>query len=159
MIYMFFSFNEGHITIHNDYYYEINLYNENNYFRVFCNLIADKSSSFLNVLNCSNRLCCHSITCQRKSCDAEYKRLQNIFFRVSRGATYYERDKMKVLTCGMHNNLIQFILLNGLLSKQCKKKCFCSFMLCAYAMIEYFYSVANRIVLKKTSTCIVFQNN
>ena len=50
MIYMFFSFNEGHITIHNDYYYEINLYNENNYFRVFCNLIADKSSSFLNVL-------------------------------------------------------------------------------------------------------------
>ena len=47
---MFFSFNEGHITIHNDYYYKINLCNENNYFWVFCNLIADKSSSFFNVL-------------------------------------------------------------------------------------------------------------
>ena len=37
-------------------------------------------------------------------------------------------------------------------------------MLCAYEMIEYFYSVANRIVEKKnkkqkTSTCVVFQNN
>ena len=38
-------------------------------------------------------------------------------------------------------------------------------MLCAYEMIEYFYSVANRIVRKKkkkkkkTSTCVVFQNN
>ena len=38
-------------------------------------------------------------------------------------------------------------------------------MLCAYEMIEYFYSVANRIVEKKkktkqkTSTCVVFQNS
>ena len=38
-------------------------------------------------------------------------------------------------------------------------------MLCAYEMIEYFYSVANRIVekkkqnKKKTSTCVVFQNS
>ena len=37
-------------------------------------------------------------------------------------------------------------------------------MLCAYEMIEYFYSVANRIVEKKnnkqkTSICVVFQNN
>ena len=37
-------------------------------------------------------------------------------------------------------------------------------MLCAYEMIEYFYSVANRICRKKkkkkkTSTCVVFQNN
>ena len=36
-------------------------------------------------------------------------------------------------------------------------------MLCAYEMIEYFYSVANRICRKKkkkkTSTCVVFQYN
>ena len=38
-------------------------------------------------------------------------------------------------------------------------------MLYAYDMIEFFYSVANRIVekknkkQKKTSTCVVFQNN
>ena len=37
-------------------------------------------------------------------------------------------------------------------------------MRCAYEMIEYFYSVTNRIVEKnktkqKTSTCVVFQNN
>ena len=38
-------------------------------------------------------------------------------------------------------------------------------MLYAYEMIEFFYSVANRIVeekkkkKKKTSTCVVFQNN
>ena len=39
-------------------------------------------------------------------------------------------------------------------------------MLYAYEMIEFFYSVANRIVekkktkkQKKTSTCVVFQNN
>ena len=87
-------------------------------------------------LNCSNRLCYHSITCQRKSCDAEYKRLKNIFFHVSSEATYYERDKMSAITCSIHNNLIQFILLNGFLSKQCKKKKgFCSFMLYAYEMI------------------------
>ena len=42
-------------------------------------------------LNCSNRLSYYSISCQRKSCDAEYKKLQHIFFRVSSGATYNER--------------------------------------------------------------------
>ena len=30
----------------------------------------------------------------------------NIFFRVSSGATYYERDKMNAITRGIHNNLI-----------------------------------------------------
>ena len=30
----------------------------------------------------------------------------NIFFRVSSGATYYERDKMNAITRGVHNNLI-----------------------------------------------------
>ena len=75
------------------------------------------------------------------------------FFHVSSEATYYERDKMNAIPCSIHNNLIQFILLNGFLSKQCKKKKgFCSFMLCVYEMIEYFYSVTNRIVEKNKKT-------
>ena len=32
-------------------------------------------------------------------------------------------------------------------------------MLCAYEMVEYFYSVAKPYCRKKASTCIAFQKN